>query len=163
MCFSISDGGVQHGVRQSLTSQSFSGSYPSPGTSLSLSPRAWSWLEKLTNSAPSSQSWGLFLRSFTMALRAARSSLLRSSSLFLLLRTGLGVCFLDMLATAVSAGQQHQNMSSYSNELVLASTTATHLEPIGKDRVGGGFQNRYITGYIVFLVSQHTKVVISVS
>lgn len=68
-----------------------------------------------------------------------------------------------MLATAVSAGQQHQNMSSYSNELVLASTTATHLEPIGKDRVGGGFQNRYITGYIVFLVSQHTKVVISVS
>lgn len=138
MCFSISDGGVQHGVRQSLTSQSFSGSYPSPGTSLSLSPRAWSWLEKLTNSAPSSQSWGLFLRSFTMALRAARSSLLRSSSLFLLLRTGLGVCFLDMLATAVSAGQQHQNMSSYSNELVLASTTATHLEPIEKDRVGWG-------------------------
>lgn len=91
----------------SKTPQSFSGSYPSPGTSLSLSPSAWSWLEKLTNSAPSSLSWGRFLRSFAMARRAALSSLLRSSSLFLLLRTGFGVCFLDMLATVVSVGQQH--------------------------------------------------------
>lgn len=85
----------------------FSGSYPSPGTSLSFSPNACSWFEKLTNSAPSSLSWGRFLRSFAIARRAALSSLLRSSSLFLLLRTGFAVCFLDMLTTTVSVDQQH--------------------------------------------------------
>lgn len=80
--------------------------YPSPGTSLSLSPRVWSWLEKLTNSAPSSLSWGRFLRSLAMARRAARSSLLRSSSPFLLLRTVFCICFLDILATALSLDQK---------------------------------------------------------
>lgn len=110
----------------------FSGSYPSPGTSLSFSPSAWSWLEKLTNSALSSQSCGRFFRSLAMARRAARSSLLRSSSLFLLLRTGFGVCFLDMVAAVGASGQQHQGMSGVSNQLALGSTTAIHLEP-GKD------------------------------
>lgn len=80
--------------------------YPSPGTSLSFSPRAWSWLEKLTNSAPSSLSCGRFLRSLAMARRAARSSLLRSSSPFLLLRTVFCICFLDILATALSLDQK---------------------------------------------------------
>lgn len=124
------------------------GSYPSPGTSLSLSPSAWSWLEKLTNSAPSSQSWGRFLRSFTMARRAARSSLLRSSSLFLLLRTGLGVCFLDMLAAVVSVDQQHQSMSSYSDELALASTTATHLEPVLKKTQHQRWRGEYVKRFV---------------
>lgn len=113
-------------------------SYPSPGTSLSLSPSAWSWLEKLTNSAPSSPSWGRFLRSFTMARRAALSSLLRSSSLFLLLRTGFDVCFLDMLADLDTVGLQHQNLSTYGNEQAFASTTAIHLEPKKTQKQGLG-------------------------
>lgn len=70
--------------------------YPSPGTSLSLRPRAWSWLEKLTNSSPSSPG-GRFLRSLAKARRAALSSLFLSNSHFLLLLMGFPDCFLDMV------------------------------------------------------------------
>ncbi len=70
--------------------------YPSPGTSRSLSPRAWSWLEKLTNSSPSSPG-GLFFLSLARARRAALSSLFLSSSYFLFPFMGFPDCFLDMM------------------------------------------------------------------
>lgn len=115
-------------ISQNLKHKESLRSYPSPGTSLSLSPSAWSWLEKLTNSAPSSASWGLFLRSFTTALRAARSSLLRSNSPFLLLRTDFAICFLDMLAVGVSVVLQSKCVSSHSSDLMFKSATDAHLE-----------------------------------
>lgn len=84
--------------------------YPSPGTSLSLRPSALSWLEKLTNSSPSSSPGGRFFRSLARALRAARSSLFLSSSHFLFPRTGFPDCFLDM---ALRCGQHRLQCDSW--------------------------------------------------
>lgn len=76
--------------------------HPSPGTSRSFSPRACSWLAKLTNSSsqllpPGS---GRFRRSLASARRAARSSRLRSASALRPPLPGrlLAACFRDMAA-----------------------------------------------------------------
>lgn len=78
--------------------------HPSPGTSRSFSPRACSWLAKLTNSSsqpPPPPDSGRFRRSLARARRAARSSRLRSVSAFRLPLPGrpFAACFRDMAAT----------------------------------------------------------------
>lgn len=72
--------------------------HPSPGTSRSFSPRACSWLAKLTNSSSPLPGSGRFRRSLARARRAARSSRLRSASAFRLPLPGrpLAACFRDM-------------------------------------------------------------------
>ena len=75
--------------------------HPSPGTSRSFSPRACSWLAKLTNSSsqpPPPPGSGRFRRSLARARRAARSSRLRSASAFRLPLPGrlFAACFRDM-------------------------------------------------------------------
>lgn len=72
--------------------------HPSPGTSRSFSPRACSWLAKLTNSSSPPPDSGRFRRSLARARRAARSSRLRSASAFRPPLPGrlLAACFRDM-------------------------------------------------------------------
>lgn len=75
--------------------------HPSPGTSRSFSPKACSWLAKLTNSSsqpPPPPGSGRFRRSLARARRAARSSRLRSASAFRLPLPGrlFTACFRDI-------------------------------------------------------------------
>lgn len=100
--------------------------YPSPGTSRSLRPRAWSWLEKLTNSSPSSPPGGLFFLSLARARRAARSSLFLSKSYFLFPFMGFPDCFLDMMMCCITPSDDAAVYLSHTQDLkhIIKFTTS---------------------------------------
>ncbi len=98
--------------------------YPSPGTSLSLSPRAWSWLEKLTNSSPSSPG-GLFFLSLARARRAALSSLFLSKSYFLFPFMGFPNCFLDMMELLIYPSRK---TVTWKNHNIIQTVTAIQYD-----------------------------------
>lgn len=100
--------------------------YPSPGTSLKRSPRAWSCEAKLPGPVPSPSAWGRFLLSRARALLAARMSFFRSVSP--LPGLGLAACLRDIPLVVAGGGPASAGSSTAEESLfhVCACASPRH-------------------------------------